>query len=292
MNPKRTAAALAVALAVAFAPKALATAYPLTVQDDLGRSVTIKAEPKRIIALLPSHTETVFALGAGSSVVGRDDYSDFPAQAIELPKVGGLYNPNLEAILALKPDLVLNSEYGELTPKLEKAGITVWAGSAQGFEDVFATITVIGKIVNREAAASALNAKIRADVREIETITRAVKKVSVYYEIDPTPYTVGPNSFIGVLLAKAGGQNIVPAKLGDFPKISPELVVEAKPQVIIGASREDIGKRPGWSALPAVLQNRVFQLTPEQDNLVSRPGPRIAQGLKVLAKILHPDLIR
>jgi iron complex transport system substrate-binding protein len=271
---------------------AFATSYPLTIKDDLDRNVVIKTEPKRIIALLPSHTETVYALGAGSSMVGRDAYSDFPAQVLELPKVGDLYNPNVEAILALKPDLVLNSEYGELTPKLEKAGITVWAGSAQTFDDVFETISVMGKILNREASATSLNAKMKADIREIETVTKAVKRVSVYYEIDPTPYTVGPSSYLGVLISKAGGANIIPKDLGDFPKISPELVVKANPSCIIGTSREDAIKRPGWASLNAILNNRVFQLTPEQDNLVSRPGPRIAQGLRVLAKILHPDLFR
>jgi iron complex transport system substrate-binding protein len=271
---------------------AFATSYPLTIKDDLDRNVVIKAEPKRIIALLPSHTETVYALGAGSSMVGRDAYSDFPAQVLELPKVGDLYNPNIEAIVALKPDLVLNSEYGELTPKLEKAGITVWSGSAQTFDDVFETITVMGKILNREASATSLNAKMKADIREIETVIKAVKKVSVYYEIDPTPYTVGPSSYLGVLIAKAGGANIIPKDLGDFPKISPELVVKANPSCIIGTSQAEASKRPGWANLNAILNNRVFQLTPEQDNLVSRPGPRIAQGLRVLAKILHPGLFR
>ena len=271
---------------------AFATSYPLTIKDDLNRNVVIKSEPKRIIALLPSHTETVYALGAGSSMVGRDAYSDFPAQVLELPKVGDLYNPNVEAILALKPDLVLNSEYGELTPKLEQAGVTVWAGSAQTFDDVFETITVMGKILNREASATSLNAKMKADIREIETVTKAVKKVSVYYEIDPTPYTVGPSSFLGVLISKAGGANIIPKELGDFPKISPELVVKANPSCIIGTSQAEASKRPGWASLNAILNNRVFQLTPEQDNLVSRPGPRLAQGLRVLARLLHPDLFR
>jgi iron complex transport system substrate-binding protein len=269
---------------------ALATAYPLTIKDDLERNVTIKAEPRRIVSLLPSHTETVYALGSGSSVVGRDDYSDFPAQVLELPKVGGAYDPNLEAIIALKPDLVLNSEYGELTPKLEKAGITVWAGGAQTYDDVFVTIGTLGKILNREASAASLNAKMRSDIREIETVTRAVKRVSVYFEIDPTPYTVGPASYLGVLLTKAGGANIIPAKLGDFPKISPELVVQSNPSCIVGASLEDALKRPGWASIAAVTNRRVFKLTPDQDNLVSRPGPRLAQGLRVLAKILHPDL--
>jgi len=271
---------------------ASATTYPLTLKDDLGRTVTLKAEPKRIIALLPSHTETVYALSAGEKMVGRDDFSDYPAEATKLPKVGGLYNPNLEMILALKPDLVLNSEYGTLTPALEKAGVTVWAGGAQTFEDVFETISTIGMMLNREPQAARLNASIRADVKDIETVTRALKKVSVYYEVDPTPYTAGPNSFVGVLLAKAGGLNIIPASLGEFPKISPELVVSSNPAVIIGAAREDLVKRPGWDTVAAVKNNRVYRLSPDQDSTVVRAGPRIAQGLRTLARLLHPGLFR
>ena len=275
-----------------FSSTAFATTYPLTLKDDLNRTVVINTEPKRIISLLPSHTETVYALGAGQTIIGRDDFSDYPPEVGRVQKLGGLFNPNLEAIIALKPDLVLNSEYGDLTPKLEKAGITVWAGSAQTFDDVFETITVIGKIVNREAAATTINTKVRAEVREVETVTRAIQKTSVYYEIDPTPYSVGPNSFIGVLLTKAGGLNIIPKELGDFPKISPELIVQQNPAVIIGVSCTEAAKRPGWASLNAIKNNRCYTLTPEQDNLINRPGPRIGQGLKVLAKLIHPALFR
>lgn len=269
-----------------------ATTYPLTVKDQLGRSVVIASEPKKIVVLLPSHTEMIYALGAGPRVIGRDDYSDYPNDVQKLPKLGGLYNPNLEAIIALKPDLVLNSEYGDLTPKLEKAGLTVWAGSPQSFEDIFATITTLGQIVNREDAALALNRKIRLELREIEIVTKAIKKTSVYYEIDPTPYSVGPNSFIGSLLSKGGALNIIPANLGDFPQVSPELIVKQNPSVIIGVSCAIASKRPGWAALAAIKTNRCYTLTPEQDNLINRPGPRIAQGLKIIAKMINPSLFR
>lgn len=269
-----------------------ATTYPLTVKDQLGRSVVIASEPKKIVVLLPSHNEMIYALGAGPRVIGRDDYSDYPNDVQKLPKLGGLYNPNLEAIIALKPDLVLNSEYGDLTPKLEKAGLTVWAGSPQSFEDIFATITTLGQIVNREDAALALNRKIRLELREIEIVTKAIKKTSVYYEIDPTPYSVGPNSFIGSLLSKGGALNIIPANLGDFPQVSPELIVKQNPSVIIGVSCAIASKRPGWAALAAIKTNRCYTLTPEQDNLINRPGPRIAQGLKIIAKMINPSLFR
>jgi iron complex transport system substrate-binding protein len=285
-------ALLFAAATFALASSVNATTYPLTLQDDLKRNVTIREEPKRIVVLLPSHTETLYALGAGGKVVARDDYSDYPPQVTSLPKVGGLYNPNLEAILALKPDLVLNSEYGDLTPKLERAGITVWAGGAQTFDDIYATITTLGRIVNREDAAATLNQKIRLEVRDIETVTRAIKKTSVYYEIDPTPYSVGPNSFIGQLLTKGGALNIIPASLGDFPQVSPELIVKQNPSVIIGVSCADAAKRPGWANIAAIKNNRCYTLSPEQDNLVNRPGPRIAQGLRVLARLINPDLFR
>ena len=271
---------------------AQATTYPLTVKDQLGRTVTIQSEPKKIVVLQPSHTEMIYALGAGSRVIGRDDYSDYPSDVQKLPKLGGLYNPNLEAIVALKPDLVLNSEYGDLTLKLEKAGITVWAGSPQSFEDIFATITTLAQIVNREDAAVALNQKIKLAVREIEIVTKAIKKTSVYYEIDPTPYSVGPNSFIGSLLSKGGALNIIPASLGDFPQVSPELIVKQNPSVIIGVSCADAAKRPGWANIAAIKNNRCYTLTPAQDNLVNRPGPRIAQGLAVIAKMINPSLFR
>jgi iron complex transport system substrate-binding protein len=272
--------------------QAFATTYPLTLKDDLGRTVTIPAEPKRIVALLPSHSEMIYALSAGPKMIGRDDYSDYPPEVLKLPKLGGLYNPNLEAILALKPDLVLNAEYGDLTPKLEKAGVTVWAGSPQTYDDIFVTLTTLGKMLNREDAAASLNKRIQLEVKEVETVTKAIKKTSVYYEIDPTPYSVGPNSFIGVILTKSGGLNIIPNTLGDFPQIAPELVVKQNPSVIIGVSCPDAAKRPGWANIAAVKNNRCYTLTPEQDNLVSRPGPRIAGGLKVLAKLINPDLFR
>jgi iron complex transport system substrate-binding protein len=276
----------------AFTATAQATTYPLVIKDDLGRSVTIKAEPKRLVVMLPSHTETVFALGVGQRIVGRDDYSNYPALVATIPTMGGLYTPNIEAILALKPDLVLNSEYGSLTAALEKAGITVWAGSAQSFEDVFTTISTLGNILNREANATRLNTSIRRDITALGRQLAAAPRVSVYFEIDPTPYSVGPNSFIGVLLTKAGGKNIIPASLGDFPQVSPELIITANPSVVIGASLADVAQRPGWSNIRAVQTKRVFTLSSDDNDALVRAGPRIAQGLRALARLLHPNILK
>ncbi|WP_027481292.1 ABC transporter substrate-binding protein, partial [Deinococcus pimensis] len=268
---------------------ALATRYPLTVTDDLGRTVTLQKEPRRIVSMLPSHTETLAALGAGDRLVAVDRFSNYPRALTDgLPKVGSAFSPSVEAIVALKPDLVLADESAssKLTQKLAAAGLTVYGGSAQTYNEVFEKIGVLGKLVNREAAATNLITTMRRDLNDVQALVRGAPKVSVYYEVDPSPYTVGPNSFIGTLLTKAGGQNVIPAGIGDFPKISPELVIQKNPSVIVGARVDDLLARPGWNTIDAVKARQVYRLTPEEDDALSRPGPRLATALRVLARVL------
>ncbi len=272
---------------------AQATSYPFTFTDDLGRKVTLASEPRRIVSMLPSDTETVCALGACDRLVGVDKYSDFPAEVMKLPKVGDLFTPGVEAIVAQKPDLVLVSKYGQVVAPLTAAGVTVVAVNPETFEDVFTKTTLLGKILNREAQAKALVTGMRRGIARTEILTRgAAKKPSTYYEIDPTPYTVGPNSFIGVLLSKAGAANIIPASLGDFPKISPEVVVRGNPQLILGLDPATAKARPGWAGLSAVKAGRVFKLPSELETMLGRPGPRLPQALAGLAKLIHPELFR
>ena len=285
---------LPVLLLSAFSSAAAIT-YPLTLTDDLGRKVTLQAEPKRVVSVLPSTTETLCALSLCERLVGVDDYSDFPASVTKLPKVGGLYNPNVEAMVALKPDLVVVSKYGKLADSLAAAGITVLAINPETYEEVFSKTLVLGKVMNREAQAKQLVIQMRRDIARIEILTKnAVRKPTAYYEVDPTPYTVGPNSFIGVLLGKAGAVNIIPASLGDFPKISPELVVQQNPQLILGVDLATARARPGWTGIAAVKSGRVTAIAPGSplDNLLTRPGPRLPLALAALAKIVHPELFR
>lgn len=290
---KKLLALLAVLLGLA-----LATSYPLVTKDDLGRSVTIPAEPTRIVVMLPSATETLCAIDACDKIVATDDYSNWPPEVAKKPKAGGLYNPNVELIASFKPDLVISSKYGKLTEALTKLGITVYAVNTQTYDDIFSTARKLGLLVNREAQAEALVARINQQVYALETAAaKAGDRPSVYYEIDATPYTVGPNSFIGTLIDKARGRNIIPAKLGLFPKISPELVVEKNPQVIIlgdapyGVTAAKIAARPGWSGIQAVKEGRVCELSKAQTDVVHRPGPRVAEGLEVLINCIHPGLL-
>jgi iron complex transport system substrate-binding protein len=270
---------------------ALALAFPLTVTDDLGRTVTLKAPPKRIVTMLPSVTETVCALGACDRIVATDDYSDWPESVKRLPKAGGLYNPNPELIVSLKPDLVLVSKYGKLYETLERAGLTVYAVRTETYEDIFKTVRALGRLLGLSSEAERLVAQIQKEVYGEEArAAKAKGRPRVYYEIDPTPYTVGPESFIGVLIAKARGVNIVPRELGLFPKISPELVLERNPEVIVATypgALDTIRRRPGWDRVAAVRQGRICVYTGEEDNLLSRPGPRVAQGLRLLVDCFH-----
>jgi iron complex transport system substrate-binding protein len=263
--------------------------FPVTVRDDLGRSVTVAAEPRRIVALLPSHTETLFALGAGDRVVGVDDNSDYPPEAARLPRLGALYDPRVEQTLALRPDLVLASEYGPAPTRLAALGLTVWAGSAARLADVYRVLEILGRLVGRSPEAAALAATMRRDVDALAARVRALPRVRVYDELDPTPYTVGPGSFVGALLDMAGGDNIVPADLGEFPRISPELVIARDPEVILGVPLAEAAGRPGWAGITAVKRGAVHTLTPAEQGLLSRPGPRLAEGLALLGRRLHPD---
>ncbi|MFC6592694.1 ABC transporter substrate-binding protein [Deinococcus lacus] len=273
---------------------AAATSYPFSVTDDLGRRVTLRREPVRIVSMLPSHTETLAALGAGSKLIAIDEYSNYPRDlSSRLPKVGNSFTPDLEKILALKPDLVLtdDSASSKLVQRLEAAGIPVYAGMPQTYNEVFESIVVLGRVTNREAGATRLIVQMRRELSALEKSVVNLPKVSTYYEIDPTPYSVGPNSFIGKLIDKAGGRTIVPAKLGDFPKIDPELIVQARPEVIIGMTLAEARARPGLRGVPAVQKGRVYQPTPEENDALSRPGPRLPQALRALIKALHPEAL-
>ncbi|WP_457629084.1 ABC transporter substrate-binding protein [Oceanithermus sp.] len=290
---KKLLAVLSVLLSLA-----LATSYPLVVTDDLGRQVTIPAEPQRIVVMLPSATETLCSIGACDKIVATDDYSNWPPEVADKPKAGGLYNPNVELIASFEPDLVIGSKYGKLTEALDQLGITVYAVNTQTYDDIFRTARNLGRLVNREAEAEALVARINQQVYALESqAAKATDRPTVYYEIDATPYTVGPNSFIGSLIKKARGENIIPAELGLFPKISPELVVEKDPEVIVlgdapyGVTAAKIAERPGWAGIRAIQDGRVCELTKEQTDVVHRPGPRVAEGLKLLIDCFHPGLL-
>ncbi len=275
---------------------AMAAGFPLTVSDDLGRAVTLDERPLRIVSLAPSHSESVCALEACDRLVGVDRHSDHPAELVELASLGDAFAPDLEAIVMLRPDLVLVDEYSSVHLALEPLGITVFAGTPQTYDETLAFLTLLGTMLGAEERAAGLVAEIEATVADVAARVAGAERPTVFFELDSTPYSVGPNSFIGQVLDMAGAENIVTASMGDFPQVDPEFVVLADPAFIVlsdapfGESAASVAARPGWGGLAAVTGGRVVELSVEQVNLVSRAGPRIGHAVELLARLFHPEL--
>ncbi|HEX7001146.1 MAG TPA: ABC transporter substrate-binding protein [Trueperaceae bacterium] len=274
---------------------AAAFASAQTVTDDLGREVTLAAPPTAVVSLLPSHTETVCALGACELLVGIDRHSDVEGTD-DLPTLGDPYAPDVEAIVALEPDLVLVDEYSGLHETLANLGLTVYAGSPQTVEETYAYIATIGTLLGRAAEADELVSRLQSEVAEVSAVLEGAERPTVFVEIDPTPFTAGPGSYIHELLVAAGGENVVPASLGQFPQVDPEFVVAADPQVILlldapfGVTAADVRARPGWDGIAAVRDDAVIALSEDATDALSRAGPRLAEAVRILAGLLHPDL--
>jgi iron complex transport system substrate-binding protein len=278
----------------------LTEAAGITLTDGLGRQVQLESAAQRVVSLAPSNTEILFALGAGDKVVGRDEVSDYPAEALALPTVGGWSGFSAEAIVALEPDLVLAAEINspELVAELEGLGLTVYyLSNPKTLEELYVNIEIVATLTGRDA--TKLTDSLKARVAAVdEKIAPLSYHPTVFYEVDATdpskPYSVGPGTFIHLLINRAGGANAVElAGITDpYPQISLEQLVVAPPDFIIlgdsmwGTTAEAVAARPGWDTLKAVVEGKVF---PFDDNLVSRPGPRLVDGLEALAKLLHPE---
>ena len=287
---RRSAVAVALLLlaGLAFA------AWPLSVRDDLGREVRLEAAPARLVSLVPSHTETVCALGACERLVGRDTFSDYPPIVRSLPDLGSAFAPDLEALVALSPDLVLVDEFSGAVDAVAALGIPVYAGTPQRLEEIFELVEQIGALLGAAEAAADLIERLQADLDAVAARVEGRTPPTVFYEVDPSPYSVGPESFIGTLITLAGGANVVPSDVGDFPLVDPEFIVAADPEVIVladapyGVDLAAVRARPGWATIRAVRDGRVYELEAVEGDMLSRAGPRVAEALAVLARLFHP----
>ncbi len=285
------------ALLVAFAlSAALAADYPVTVVDDLGREITLSAAPERIVSMAPSHTEATCALAACDLLVGVDTWSNWPASVSQLPRLGDAFAPDMESLVALQPDLVLVDEYSGMHEPLTELGMTVYAGTPQTLAETFEYFELLGRMLDRETEATNLVGRLQGELDGVAAILEGVEGPTVFLELDPTPYSAGPNSYMGELLTLAGGVNVLDESLGDFPQVDPEYVVAADPDVILltdapfGVTAADVAARPGWSNLSAVRHGRVVELDTVLVDMLSRAGPRLGQAVVELARILHPAL--
>jgi iron complex transport system substrate-binding protein len=255
---------------------------------------------QRVVSLAPSNTEILFAVGAGDKVFGRDEFSDYPAEAALIESVGGSMGEySTEAIVALKPDLVLAAEINppELVKQLEDLGLTVYyLKNPLTLEEMYVNLEIVAQLTGEDPTKLTDSLKARVSAVD-EKIMPLSSRPSVFYEIDATdpskPYTYGPGTFGDLLIERAGGFNIGRDLTDAYPQISLEQIVVSNPTVILlgdsmwGTTVESVLARPGWETIEAVKSSQIF---PIDDNLISRPGPRLVDGLEQLAKLLHPGV--
>jgi iron complex transport system substrate-binding protein len=283
------------------APTEPAVETTLTLTDGLGREVTLNGLPQRIVSLAPSNTEILFAIGAGDQVVGRDELSDFPEEAKSATDIGSAFGAlNTELIVSLEPDLILAAEINtpEQVKQLEDLGLTVYyLKNPTTLEEMYGNLELVAQMTGHTEETVTLIDSLKARVAAVdEKIAPLSSRPSVFYELDGTdpakPFTAGKGTFIDQLIERAGGHNIA-SDLEGYPQLSLEQVVAADPAFIIlgdaryGVSPESIAERPGWENLSAVKNG---QVVPFNDDLVSRPGPRLVDALEELAKLLRPEL--
>ena len=266
------------------------SAWALTLSDDRGRPVTLARTPQRIVSLLPSLTEMVCQLDQCQRLVGVDRYSTWPESVNRLPRVGGGLDPNIEAIVALRPDLVLAATSSRAAERLVALGIPVLALEPKTHADVQRVLGKVAQVVGVDAQATQriwrnIDAAVSAAA---QSLPARVKNTRVYFEVNRAPYGAGTSSFIGETLTRLGVQNIVPASLGPFPKLNPEFVVRANPDLImVGArSAEGLAARPGWASMRALREQRLCVFSPEQSDVLIRPGPRMAEAARLMAACL------
>ena len=292
------ACAPAAVLAPTAAPSPTAAGLVLT--DGVGRQVSLRGPVSKIISLAPSNTEILYALGAGPDVIGRDDFSDYPAEVKSLPSVGGnMSKYNLEEIASLQPDLVLAASLNtpEQIKSLEDLKMNVFVlANPTTLDGLYANLATVGTLTGHASDASKLVDSLK---QRVKVVSDAASKVTstprVFYELDATdpskPWTAGPGSFIDTLIKMAGSVNVAAAMKSDYAQFSQEDLIAANPDVILlgdaayGVAPDQVAKRPGWGGIKAVQDNKVFTF---DDNLVSRPGPRLVDGLETIFKLLHP----
>ncbi|MEO6281079.1 helical backbone metal receptor [Roseateles sp.] len=270
----------------------LALALPASaveIKDDLGHTTVITAPPQRIVSLLPSLTETVCELGACGRLVGVDRYSNFPASVNALPKLGGMEDTNVEVIASLKPDVVLVAASSRVAERLRALGMKVIALEPRSYKDVQRVLSVIGQVLGVPDAQRVwrhIDAGVAAAASSVPASARGVR---VYYEVASGLYAAGTVSFMGETLTKLGAGNIIPPDLGPFPKINAEFVVKANPALIMIGQRgvEGLAQRPGWDRIDAIKRGRVCVFKPDEGDILSRPGPRMAEAAQIMAKCLR-----
>ncbi len=272
---------------------------PGTYTDDMGREVTINEIPQRIVSHVPSITETLFALGLEEKVVGVSDYCDYPEEAKLKPSVGNYFNPSIENIVALDPDLVLTDGHSESIKQLDSLGITYIVINPKDIAGIFEDIELLGKVTGTERRAKEVIKDMQDRISHVLNRVKDAPRVRVFYVFDATdlnnPWTAGPGSFIDSLITMSSGDNIAAKAMGAWVQFNIEVVVAADPEIIVidaghgtaVIAPAKLREHPAWRETSAVKENKIYLI---DGDLVNRSGPRIVQGLEEVAKTIHPKL--
>ena len=294
-NKRQLPAAVIIAAVLLALPM---TAGAATVKDQLGRTVDLPPDPRRVVALAPNITEIIFALGQQQRLKGVTTYSDYPTAAQQIPKVGSYIRLDLERIVALKPDLCIATRDGNpraLIDRLESLHIPVFAVDPQSLESVIQTVHDLGAILNAAERADSLVQAMRVRIQRVRTrVAAASTRPRVFFQVGIAPViAAGTDTFVDELIVYAGGKNCVTGKTA-YPRFSREQVLVLNPDVMIissmarGAAFEKIRKEwYRWSNLSAVRHNRIHVVNAD---LFNRPSPRLVDSLELLARLIHPKL--
>lgn len=285
---------LGVAASLCLASQAAAA---VVVQDDRGQQVEFQEPPQRIVSLLPSLTESVCALGACERLVAVDRYSGFPESVRDLPVVGGGLDPNIEAVVARKPDVVLMSVSSRASQRLQALGIKVLTLEPKTHADVKRVLEVLDAMLYGDAAKAPGESRADALWQTIEqglqqaaaSLPEASRGMKVYFEVSKGPYGAGPQSFIGETLTSLGLGNVLPQDLGPFPRVTPEYILRADPDVLMVSSRSMVPEfqYPGWNNMRAMKAKQVCQFDADDSNILVRPDPRMHEAAQLMAACMQ-----
>jgi iron complex transport system substrate-binding protein len=268
------------------------------VTDEAGRRVRLPQPIDRIVSLAPNLTEIVYAVGAGDRLVGDTEYCDYPAAAKSVAKIGDTMHPSVERIIALKPQIVLVSTASQLeafTKQLDQQHIAVYVTNPQSLDDIFRSIQTLGDLFGGHDRTPRLLADLRSRADAVEAATKQTKPVKVFYQLSGEPlYTIGRESYLTDLVRRAGGVSVTAEVPGAFPRFSDEAALAARPEAIILPTGGSMGTANATVASPlknspAVLSNRIYKIN---DDHLSRPGPRLIEGLEEMARALHPEVFK
>jgi iron complex transport system substrate-binding protein len=267
-----------------------AASFAISVTDDRGKVVRFERPPQRIVTLLPSLTESICALDACGRLVGTDRSSNWPMSVAALPKLGGLDDANLEGIAALHPDVVLAGRSSRVIDRLEELGIPVLALEAKTLNDSHRVLSMAALLLGTPGAADRAWQRIDSQIAAATAgVPPRFRGSRVYFEVGESPYAAGASSFIGELLARLGLGNAVPAELGPFPRLNPEFVLRAQPDIIMSSAREvaEMTSRPGWDTLSALRGGRTCGFLAADVDILYRPGPRLGEAADVIVTCLR-----